>query len=105
MIFWRGVHDGERFILGTNWFGRAITEGYGYGVLFSLLYWLVDYFAALFHRENFITFVGTLNAPSTWGIFAIVVLASILITGTIGSMLATILHSMNRFIVKRKFLA
>ena len=48
LIFWRGVHDGERFILGTNWFGRAITEGYGYGALFSLLYWLVDYFAALF---------------------------------------------------------
>ncbi len=100
LIFWRGFHDGERSILGTNWFGRAVTEGYAYGVLFSLLYWLVDYFAALFHRENLITFVGSLSSPSTWEIFVVLVLASITLTGTVGSMLATIFHIMNRFIVR-----
>ena len=99
LIFWRGHHDGERLYLGTNWFERAIIEGFQYGATIPLMFILAEYLASLLSRENIFDEISSLlrNAP-IW--FFVIFLISVLMTGAIGSILASLFQLINRIIVK-----
>jgi hypothetical protein len=97
---WRGMKDATKIIAGNYIFYRAPLEGFIWGFTTSITFWFIDYISEVMAAGgHFDEVIGHPTNIYAWLKLLAFVLPFSFVTGIIGSMIATVLHLLNRFLV------
>lgn len=94
------MKDATKIIAGNHIFYRVPLEGFIWGFVISIMFWFLDYLSEVMAAGgHFDEVIGQPTNIYAWLKLLAFVIPFSLVIGIIGSMVATVLHFLNRYLV------
>lgn len=99
-VGWRGMKDAAKLLSGNHVFIHAPMEGFLWGFFISLTIWFASYLGEVMAAGgHFDEVIGQPTNLMAWLRIFMMVIPFSFVAGIIGSILASVLHLINRFLV------